>query len=203
MTSFGEPKMRIRLSALSLLSLAAIVCAPVSAQSMKPGLWEVNNKMEGAGDPRMQEMAKEQKAGMEAMRAQMAKMAPEQRKSMEAMMNKLGQCSMIDKDGMTLKVCVTPEMAAGNLLTAQREHCTNTRSPVIGGVMKVSYVCTKPASSGEGTVTFSGNSAYSMNMTMHITEGGRNQTTSMASKGKWLAASCGDVKPPVMRPPAK
>lgn len=196
--------MRTRLSALTLLSLAAMACAPVSAQSMKPGLWEVNNKMEGAGDPRMQEMAKAQKHDMSAMQAQMAKMPPEQRKAMEAMMNKLGQGSMIDKDGMTVKLCVTPEMAAGNQLTMQqREHCTNTRSPVVGGVMKVSYACTKPASTGEGTVTFSGDSAYSMNMTMHITEGGRNQTTSMSSKGKWLAASCGDVKPPPMRPPAK
>jgi hypothetical protein len=196
--------MRTRLSALTLLSLAAIACAPAAAQSMKPGLWEVNNRMDGAGDPRMQEMAKAQKADISAMQAQMAKMPPEQRKAMEAMMSKLGQGSLIDKDGMTLKVCVTPEMAAGNLLAEQqREHCTNTRSPVVGGMMKISYVCTKPASSGQGTVTFSGNSAYSMNMTMHITEGGRNQTTSMASKGKWLAASCGDVKPPPMRAPAK
>lgn len=194
--------MNLRLIAVSLLSLGAMASA--SAQTTRPGLWEVNNKMEGAGDPRMQEMAKAQKHDMNAMREQMAKMPPEQRKAMEAMMSKLGQTPLIDKDGMTVKVCVTPEMAAGNQLTAQqREHCTNKRSPAIGGVMKISYVCTKPASSGEGTVTFSGDTGYTMNMTMNITEGGRNQTTSMSSRGKWLAASCGDVKPPVMRAPAK
>lgn len=196
--------MNLRLTAFALLSLGTLACVPAAAQTTRPGLWEVNNKMEGAADPRMQEMAKAQQHDMSAMRDQLAKMPPERRKAMEAMMAKLGQSPMISKEGMTIKVCVTPEMAAGNQLTVQqREHCTNTRSPAVGAVMKISYVCTKPASSGEGTVTFSGDTGYKMNMTMHITEGGRNQTTSMSSSGKWLAASCGDVKPPVMRPPAK
>lgn len=195
--------MNLRLTALSLLSLGAIATAPASAQTTRSGLWEVNNRMEGTGDPRMQQMAKAQKHDMSAMREQMAKMPPEQRKAMEAMMSKLGQTPLIDKEGMTVKVCVTPEMAAGNQLTVQqREHCTNKRSAPVGGVMKISYVCTKPASSGEGTVTFSGDTAYTMNMTMNITEGGRQQSTSMSSRGKWLAASCGDVKPPMMHRPA-
>ena len=195
--------MNLRLTAISLLCLTAIAPVPALAQTTRAGLWEINNRMEGAGDPRMQEMAKAQKHDMSAMREQMAKMPPEQRKAMEAMMGKLGQTPLIDKEGMTMKVCVTPEMAAGNQLTEQqREHCTNKRSAPVGGVMKVAYVCTRPASSGEGTVTFSGDTAYTMNMTMHITEGGRKQTTSMSSRGKWLAASCGDVKPPMMHPPA-
>lgn len=196
--------MNLRLTAFTLLSLGVLASAPASAQTTRAGLWEVNNKMEGADDPRMQEMAKAQKHDMVAMRDQIAKMPPEQRKAMEAMMAKLGQTPLISKEGMTVKVCVTPEMAKGNQLTAQqREHCTNTRSPAVGGVMKISYVCTKPASSGEGTVIFTGDTGYTMNMTMNITEGGRKQTTSMSSRGKWLAASCGDVKPPVMHPPAK
>jgi hypothetical protein len=196
--------MNLRLTAFTLLSLGAMACVPASAQTTRSGLWEINTRMEGADDPRMQEMAKAQKHDMIAMRDQMAKMPPEQRKAMESMMAKLGQSPMISKEGMTMKVCVTPEMAAGNQLTVQqREHCTNKRSPIVGGMMKISYVCTKPASTGEGTVTFTGDTGYAMNMTMHITEGGRNQTTSMSTRGKWLAASCGDVKPPVMRPPAK
>ncbi|MES2317280.1 MAG: DUF3617 domain-containing protein [Pseudomonadota bacterium] len=191
--------MNFRPSALILLSLAAIASACASAQTTRAGLWEVTNKLEGAGDPRMQEMANAQKHDMNAMRAQMEKMPPEQRKAMEGMMKKLGQGSMLDKDGMTLKVCVTPDMAAQNQLTQhQRANCTNTRSPVVGGMMKVSYACTKPDSTGEGTVSFTGDTGYTMNMTMHITAGGRNQTTSMSSKGKWLSSNCGDVKPPTL-----
>ena len=191
--------MNFRLSALTLISLGAIACAPASAQSTRAGLWEVTNKLAGAGSPSMQAMANQQSHDMEAMRAQMDKMPPEQRKAMEAMMQKLGQGNMNDKDGMTVKVCVTPEMASQNQLTQhQRANCTNQRSPVIGGVMKISYVCTKPASRGEGTATFSGDTGYTMNMTMNITEGGRNMSTAMSSKGKWLSANCGNVKPPVM-----
>jgi hypothetical protein len=191
--------MKCRPLAVTLLSLAAIASAPASAQTMRPGLWEVNNKMGNQSDPRMQEMAKMQKQQMAEMRKQMAQMPPEQRKQMEDMMNKLTAGAQITENGgMTMKVCVTPEMASQNrMMEDKRGNCTNKRTPPIGGTMKVSYVCTKPASTGEGTVTFS-STAYAMDMTMHITEGGKNMTTSMASTGKWLAASCGDVKPPVI-----
>jgi hypothetical protein len=193
--------MNFRLTVLTLLSLSA-VAVPASSQVLRPGLWEVNNKMANSDDPRMQQMAAAQKHDMDAMRDQLAKMPAEQRKAMEGMMAKLGNGSPLAKDGMTMKLCVTPEMAANNTLHEQvRDGCTNKRSPVIGGVMKISYVCAKPASTGEGTVTLSGDTGYTMDMTMHITEGGRNQTTSMSSRGKWLDANCGDVKPPTMRPP--
>lgn len=193
--------MNFRVIALTLLSLGAVASAPAAAQTMRPGLWEVKNRIEGAGASSMQEMAKAQQQQMGAMREQMAGMPPEQRKAMEAMMSKMGRMPQIDEDGMTAKVCVTPEMAAGNQVPVQqREHCTSKRSAPVDGVMKISYACTEPASSGEGTITFSGDTAYTMNMTMNLAEGGRNQTTSMSSKGKWLAASCGNVKPPVMPP---
>lgn len=193
--------MNFRVIAPTLLSLGAIASAPASAQTIRPGLWEVKNKIEGAGAPRMQDMAEAQKQ-MSTMREQMAKMPPEQREAMEAMMSRIGPLPQIDEDGMTIKLCVTPEMAAANDVPAQqRGNCTSKRSAPVGGVMKISYVCTEPASSGEGTITVSSDTAYTMNMTMNVTEDGRNQTTSMSSKGKWLSASCGNVEPPVMDRP--
>ena len=194
--------MNFRLTVCTLLSLAAIG-APASAQSLKPGLWEINNKMDGGNDPRVLQMRQMQKQNMAEMRKKMDGMPPEQRKHMEEMMAKLGQVNQMTSDGgMSMKLCVTPEMAARNgLIEHQREGCTNTRSPVVGGVMKVAFTCTKPASSGEGTVTLSGNTGYAMDMKMHITEGGRDIHTAMASKGKWLDSNCGDVKPPDMHPP--
>lgn len=192
--------MTFRVIAPTLLFLGAIVSAPASAQTMRPGLWEVKNRIEGAGAPSTQEMAKAQEQ-MSVMREQMAKMPPEQRQAMEAMMSKIGQLPQIDEDGMTIKLCVTPEMAASNEVPVQqRGNCTSKRSAPVGGVMKISYVCTEPASSGEGTITVSSDTAYTMNMTMNTTEDGRNQTTSMSSEGKWLSASCGNVEPPVMHP---
>ena len=192
--------MTFRVIAPTLLFLGAIVSAPASAQAMRPGLWEVKNKVEGAGAPSAQEMAKAQEQ-MSVMRERMAKMPPEQRQAMEAMMSKIGQLPQIDEDGMTIQLCVTPEMAAANEVPVQqRGNCTSKRSAPVGGVTKISYVCTEPASSGEGTITVSSDTAYTMDMTMNRTEDGRNQATSMLSKGKWLSASCGNVEPPVMHP---
>lgn len=192
--------MNLRVIAPTLLSLGVIASAPASAQTMRPGLWEVKNTIEGADDSRMQEMEKAQQQ-MRAMREKMASMPPDQRQAVEAMMSRLGPLPQIDEDGMTIKLCVTPEMAAENQPPVhQRGNCTSKRSAPVGGVMKISYVCTSPASSGEGTITVSSDTAYTMNMTMNTIEGGRNQTTSMSSKGKWLAASYGDVEPPAMPP---
>lgn len=197
--------MRTRLSALTLVTVGAAICAPACAQTMKPGLWEINNTMGGQADPRMQEMLKAQKQQMAEMRSKLAEMPPAQRKQIEDMMNKMGTGGgLMESGGMTMKMCVTPEMAAQNQLLEQRQgNCTNKRSPAVGGVMKFSYSCTNPQSSGEGTATFSGDSAYSMNMAMNTLQNGKNVTTTMATKGKWLAASCGDVKPPVLPPAMK
>ncbi len=197
--------MNFRLTAATLLSLTAMAGLPASAQSLKPGLWEINNKLEGGNDPRVQQMRQMQKGNLEAMRGKMDSMTPEQRRKMEAMMAKLGQVNQMSEDGgMTIKVCVTPEMAAQNkLIDHQRIGCTNTRTPIVGGVMKVGFSCVNPKSSGEGTVTLSGDTAYTVDMKMSsTTRDGKIMTSAMASKGKWLGVSCGDVKPPSMTRPA-
>jgi len=194
--------MKLRLTIVTVLSIGAIA-APVSAQTIKPGLWEITSKMAGAADPRMLEMRKAQMANMAAMKKQFDSMPPEQRKSMEAMMAKMGQINQMNEDGgMTAKMCVTPEMANRHTLTAQqREGCTNDRTPLVGGVMKVTFSCIKPKMHGEGTVTLSGDTAYTMDMKMVTEHDGKSMPTSMSTKGKWLGANCGDVKPPQMHPP--
>jgi len=75
-----------------------------SAQTMKPGLWEISHKTQfGSG-----EMNKE----MAAMQEQMAKMPPEQRKMMEDMMAKRGLAMGAGGPGggMSIKMCMTKEM---------------------------------------------------------------------------------------------
>ncbi len=90
--------MNIRLTALTLLSLATAL--PASAQSMRPGLWEITNQM-SSGDNKMQEQ-------MAMVQKQMASMPPDQRKMMEEMMAKHGaSMPVMDKDGMHIKACVT------------------------------------------------------------------------------------------------
>ena len=61
---------------------ALLVCATAaSAQSIKPGLWEMQHKM--GGNPQIDQ-------AMAQMQKQMAAMSPAQRKQMEAMMGQQG-----------------------------------------------------------------------------------------------------------------
>jgi hypothetical protein len=85
--------------------------------------------------------------------------------------------------------------AQKSLPLANRGNCTEKRSPIINGRMKMSYTCTKPASHGEGEVVFTGDSAFRMKMNATATEQGRTEKMSIESDARWLAADCGNIRP--------
>ena len=173
-----------------LLCAATLVLAAAStahAQSMKPGLWEVNNKM--GGSPEMDK-------AMAQMQQQMASMSPAQRKQMEDMMAKQGvRMQPAAGGGMTVQMCMTKEMVDRNDMPMQ-DGCRMTQNSRSGNTMKMAFSCANPPSSGEGQVTFASPEAYTSKMTMRMQEGGKTETMSMATTGKWLKADCGNVKPP-------
>jgi hypothetical protein len=182
----------MKLQVLSAAVLLAAVLAPsAQAQQMKPGLWEVTNKM-NIGNT---ELAKQ----MEEMRKSLANMPPEQRKAMDEMMAKHGAGAMpeMSADGaMKVKVCISPKMAAQQELPIQRQGtCTSKRSPAGGNTIKVSYTCTRPASTGEATIRFNGDTSYTMDLQAHQGSGSKRETTTMNASGKWLGADCGSIKP--------
>jgi len=176
---------------LAAAVLAACSLGASAQQSMKPGLWEISNKM--GGSPEMdQAMAK--------MQAQMASMPPEQRKMMQDMMAKQGVNIGTSASGaMSVKICITQEMIDNNELSAPAGDCKTTSSPRVGNSMKLSYVCTKPPSSGEGQVTFAGPEAFNSRMTVNTTASGKTEKMTLEGQGKWLSAECGAIKP-VARP---
>jgi hypothetical protein len=162
--------------------VAAFAAPALAAPSMKPGLWEFKSQMHSPDGKMEQAMAQAQK--------QMAAMAPEQRKMMEDMMAKHGVS--MNGSGVTAKVCVTKEMAARNEAPVQTQgNCTTSRSPMVGNAMKMHFTCTHPASSGEGEITFHGDNAYHMHMTMT----GGNRTMSMDADGRFLGSDCGSIAP--------
>jgi hypothetical protein len=178
-----------------VLAVAALATGAAFAQSqMKPGLWEVTHKMQSASGQMEQQMAQ--------MQQQMAAMPPEQRKMMEEMMAKRGvKMGPGGAGGMSMKMCMTKEMAERNEMPTQdRGDCKKTvqRS---GNTVKMSFTCTNPASSGEGQYTFNSSESYSMKMVVNTTVQGRPETMNMDGSGKWLGADCGDIKP--TKPPAK
>ena len=166
-----------------------LLAGAVWAQTMKPGLWEITNHMQGAAGGQMAELQK-----------QMAAMPPEQRKMMQDMMAKQGvQMGAGGAGGMSVKMCLTPDMVERNeVAPKQQGDCTHTTSPRVGGTMKYSFKCTKPVSSGQGEVIFSSPEAYSMKMSMTSAE----RSMDMQATGKWLGANCGDIKP-IQVPKAK
>ena len=182
--------MMLRTLSASLILLTSV--AGASAQSMKPGLWEITNNVQSGG--------KDMTAAMAQMEKQIAAMPPEQRKMMQDMMAKQGvQMGAGGAGGMRIKMCLTQEMVDRNAVAPQQQgNCTHTTSPRVGGTMKYSFQCTQPVSSGQGEVTFTSPEAYSMKMTM--TSAQRNMD--MQATGKWLGSNCGDIKP-IQVPTAK
>ncbi len=176
--------------AASVLALMLLASPLASAQNLKPGLWEISNKMQ-SGSGQLEK-------GMAEMQKQMAAMPPEQRKMMQDMMAKQGVALGAGGPGnMVAKICMTKDMVERNDLPSQQGDCKSTSSPRSGNTMKMSFVCTQPPSSGEGTVTFVSPEAYSMKMAMKSTVQGKAETMTMDGGGKWLSADCGVVKPMV------
>jgi hypothetical protein len=165
------------------------------AQTTKPGLWEITNKMQSSSG--------EMEKAMAGMEKQLAGMSPEQRRQMQDMMAKQGMSMGPGTGGgMSMKMCITKEMAERNEMPQQQQgDCKTTQSPRNGNTMKISYVCTQPPSSGEGVMTFSGDTAYTMKMNTTTTVKGKPEKMTMDAAGKWLSADCGNIKP--ITPPKK
>ena len=181
-------KLQIAVATYLLVGSAGLV----SAQSIKPGLWEFTTQMQDSSGKMAAAMAQAQK--------QMESMPPDQRKMMQDIMAKQGLQFGANASGMSVKVCMTQEMVDDNAMTKQRaddsgSDCTHTNSPRSGNSMKFSYVCTKPPSSGEGLITFTSAEAYSMKMTTTSMVRGKPEKTDMQSTGRWLGSNCGSIKP--------
>jgi len=175
-------------SILVIACLLGVLAFGAQAQTMKPGLWEMQTRMQsGSG---------EMEKAMAQMQQQMASMTPEQRKMMQDMMGKQGVgIGAGGPGGMSVKVCMTKEMVERNEIPAQQGDCKSTSSPRSGNTMKFAFSCTKPPSSGEGEVTFVSPQAYTSKMTVNTSASGKSEKMTMESQGKWLSAECGAIKP--------
>ena len=177
-----------KILALATAALLAMAAASAGAQTMKPGLWEMTNKM--GGSPEIDQ-------AMAQLQQQMANMPPEQRKIMEDMMAKKGMgMGGVSPGGIVVKACITKEMAERNQLPLQHSgDCTNTISDKTSTGMKMKFTCTNPPSSGEGQLNFLGDSAYTMKMKISTAGQGKPQVTTVDGSGKWVTSDCGNITP--------
>ncbi len=173
---------------LFIASCTLAACAlPAAAQNLKPGLWEISNKMSGNAEM-SSAMADAQKA--------MASLPPEQRKMMEEMMAKQGVRMGGGAGGaMAVQVCMSKEMVERNELPAQQGDCKTTSQGRSGNTMKMAFTCTNPPSSGEGQVTFISSDAYSSKMNVTTVVNGKQEKMTMDGSGRFVSADCGTLKP--------
>ena len=173
--------------------LPTFACA-AGAQNMKPGLWEITQKIQSSSGQMEQ--------GLSQMQQQMANMPPDQRRMVEEMMAKQGmKPGSGGPGGMSVKTCMTKEMVEKNELPAQQGDCKTTQQSRSGNTMTFAVACTNPPSTGEGQVTFTSPEAYTTKMVMNTQLQGKPERMNMEGGGKWLGPDCGNTKP--MAPPAK
>ena len=188
--------MKLCLRTIASVTLAGCITVPVAAHTMKAGLWEIESKMQSS-DGRMEN-------AQAHMQKKIAGMSPEKRKKMEEILASQGlSMPVAGGAGMVTKICMTPEMVArSELPIQQRGECKATMIKTGGDTRKLTFTCAKPPSSGEGHITLSSDTTYTMHINATSHPAGKPDTTmTMDASGRWLAADCGAIHP-IEMPPA-
>ncbi|MDI4631927.1 DUF3617 domain-containing protein [Pelomonas sp. V22] len=170
---------------LARFLVLCLVGLPVlaAAQSMKPGLWEMSQKPQL--DPAQQ-------AKMEQAQKQMAAMPAEQRKMMEQMMSQRGMSMSAMAGGViSIKSCISKEQAERHEMPVSENGRCKHDVQRSGKTVRSHFVCTDPASEGDGEFTFDSPEHYSNKLT--IKRG--DKTMVITGEARWLGADCGDIKP--------
>ncbi|HEY9208470.1 MAG TPA: DUF3617 domain-containing protein [Acidovorax sp.] len=174
----------------AVLLPGALGLAHAQAQKMRPGLWEHSVVMKSQSGQMQAAMAEMQKS--------LASMPPEQRKQMEQMEQMLTQQGAgLGPKGQAVKICITMEQSDMDTL-AQQEGCTQKVQRINANTMKVAFRCKggqgRPPSSGEGTVSLPGPTAYTGQFRFRTENEGKPEQIDMAQSGKWLSDNCGAIK---------
>ena len=168
--------MRKTAIALPMLILIATAATVWAAGPMKAGLWEMTTRSD-------------------AMKG-VPKMSPEQMEQMKKMGVNMPQ---MKEGGMVMKVCISKEMAERDQPpTGHNESgCESKNFRRQGNGYSMDIVCDNAHMKGTGTVkgTYSGSEGFTSVSDFKGTAQGRPVNTHSESSGKWLGASCGDVKP--------
>jgi len=181
-------KRTLTMFALLACAGAALPSAAGAAQTlnMKPGLWELNNRV-SSSDPQIQ-------SAMSEMQKHLANMSPEQRQSLQQMMNRNGvQLQLGEGGNIHSSVCMTREMIDRKTFPVQGGECSQNVTPLSGNRFKVAFSCTKPRARGEGEISMESDTSYRGRV--QITSEERSGTVDMDVTGRWVGADCGGVKP--------
>lgn len=178
--------MRSNMFLLAVLG-AAVAGSALAQPATRPGLWEISSSIKsGSG---------EMEKAMAEMHKQMASMPPEQRKMMQDMLAKQGMAMGSGGKGMSMRRCITPEMAAKEDIPVQDGNCSQTITSRTAKAMELRFTCTDPQASGTGRFTFVDAQNYTANVKTTTVVDGKKEQMEMEMAGKWLSADCGSLKP--------
>lgn len=172
-----------RLAALCAL----FATAPAFAQKVAPGLWENQMQMSSASGQMEKQMAQA--------REQMAKLPPDQRKMMEEMMARQG-IGMAGGDMRTMRSCISKEQAEKGDIPDPDGRCKREMFDRSASGFKFRFSCSgDPPTKGSGEFKLDGDKAYSGQTTIDTTVQGRPEQIRMQTRGRWISADCGQLKP--------
>lgn len=161
------------IGAAALFSLSANAHA---AEQIRPGLWEMH-------------MQSDAMRGMPAI-------SPEQQEQMRRMGIPMPK---MQNDGIVTQVCITKEMAQSQSVPHMSEQtgCEVQNHKQSGRQYSADIVCNGPQMKGKGKIKGSMKSAEQFESTYEFegTAEGRPVRHQQVSKGRWIAADCGKVKP--------
>jgi hypothetical protein len=163
------------------LMLVAEAAEPIKL-NVKPGLWEIASEGQINGAPPVSD-------------DMLAQLTPEQRARFEASM----QASMANAVKPRLsKHCMTPEKIQRGLDVDQHNSASCQKKVLANSasVMDVSEECSDDNGSTSIGEHFEASSSEQITGTVHVvrTAGGLSMTVNSTIHGKWLGASCGDIK---------
>lgn len=173
----------------------ALAAPAAIAQSLRPGLWEIERTTRStSGDEERRAAAAQERVG---------RLPPEQRRMVEERMARNGmQMGSAGPGSLSGKVCITPEMAQ-HTETAEEllPSCQTTSQSRSASGVKLAFTCSNPPRTGETEIIITGREAYTTRTVTHTQVGGKPDTVTKTGSGHWVKADCGDVLPPVGQKP--
>jgi hypothetical protein len=163
------------------LTLIAAAAEPVKL-NVKPGLWEIASENQISGTPGIPE-------------DELARLTPEQRARFEAAM----QAGMSEAAKPHLaKHCLTPEKIARGLDVDHHDDgsCEKKLISNTGSELQLTETCKENGGSTLINEHFQLAGSEAVSGTVHVVRnsGGKTMTIDSSVHGKWLGASCGDIK---------
>jgi len=157
----------------------ALAAQKIEPLNVKLGLWEMTSVIKTSGE-------------LPIPAEYLSKLTPEQRAKMEAAMKAQ---SAGPAQTHTYKSCLTKEKSDSSLFNDRKE-CTETILTSSSTKLSLKATCTFEGVTMSGHGEFEAVSTESVKGTIHMTTTGGEHTmnTDASYTGKWIGASCGDVK---------